>query len=59
MSEKEEYRHFAEKITRLADEAKSPKVKARLLEAANEWFKVAIQAEWRAMDLLAEKKPPP
>jgi hypothetical protein len=44
MSEKEEYRHIAEKIMRLADEAKSPKVKARLLEAANEWFKLAIQA---------------
>jgi hypothetical protein len=59
MSDGDEYRRFAERIMRLADEAKSPNVKARLLEVANEWFKLAVQAEWRAMALLGEKKPPP
>jgi hypothetical protein len=45
MSDGEKYRGFAEECMRQAEETKNLKVKARLLEMAQEWFKLAIEAD--------------
>ena len=45
MSDADKYRRFAEECMRLSDEAKSLKRKAMLLEMAQEWFRLAIEAE--------------
>jgi hypothetical protein len=45
MSDGDKYRGFAEECMRLADETKNLKVKARLLEMAQEWFNLAIEAD--------------
>jgi hypothetical protein len=59
MSEKEEYRRFAERLMRLADEARSPKVKARLLQVADELFMLAIQADAQGERLVSREKAAP
>ena len=48
MSGADKYRLFAQECMRLADEAKSLQVKARLLEMAQEWFRLAIEADTEA-----------
>jgi hypothetical protein len=45
MSDGDKYRGCAEECMRLADETKNLKVKARLLEMAQEWFNLAIEAD--------------
>ena len=44
----DKYRLFAQECMRLADEAKDLQVKARLLEMAQEWFRLAIEADTEA-----------
>ena len=45
MSNADKYRRFAEECMRLSDEAKSLKRKATLLKMAQEWFRLAIEAD--------------
>jgi hypothetical protein len=59
MSEKEEYRRFAGRLMRLADEAKSPNVKARLLKVADELFRLAIQGDAEGERLVSREKAAP
>jgi hypothetical protein len=41
MSDAHKYRRFAEQCMRLADKAKNLQDQARLLEMAQEWFRLA------------------
>jgi hypothetical protein len=45
MSDGDRYRRFAEECMRLADKAKNLQDQARLLEMAQEWFRLAVEAE--------------
>ena len=45
MSDGDKYRRFAEECMRLADKAKNLQDQARLLEMAQEWFRLAIETD--------------
>ena len=45
MSDGDKYRRFAEECMRLADKAKNLQDQAKLLEMAQEWFRLAIDAD--------------
>ena len=48
MSDGDKYRGFAEDCVRLADKAKNLQDQARLLEMAQEWFRLANEADANA-----------
>jgi hypothetical protein len=45
MSDGDKYRGFAEDCMRLADKAKNLQDQAKLLEMAQEWFRLALEAD--------------
>jgi hypothetical protein len=45
MSDADKYRRFAEECMRMADETKNVKLKKALLEMAQEWVKLAMEAK--------------
>jgi hypothetical protein len=45
MSDGDKYRRCAEECMRLADKTKNLQEQARLLEMAQEWFKLAIETD--------------